>query len=192
MIKKIIAFAQEIRSHMSSRQFRFFYSHVTIKRRFGDTHAYVNTLDLITWDKAPATKTMTIYIDDDWNACAPVRKMTWVNQLSGYETRQRTEARMTVGSLRTASDRKNATRSLYANSLTCDMRAASSRASAIVKKKTSVIANIMTSRVALVAMRIDRASRILLRSGSNYAYRSQSILRTCRMSRKESSQESVF
>lgn len=31
------------------------------------------------------TKTMTIYIDDDWNACAAVRKMTRVNQLSGFE-----------------------------------------------------------------------------------------------------------
>lgn len=81
------------------------------------------TILLITWERAPARKTMTIYIDDDWNACAPVRKMTWVNQLSGYETRQRTEARITAGRfVCTASDRRNAARSLYANSLTCDTR----------------------------------------------------------------------
>lgn len=110
------------------------------------THVCKYIILLITWERAPARKTMTIYIDDDWNACAPVRKMTWVNQLSGYETRQRTEALMTAGSLCTASDRKNAARSLYAK-VSDVWYKCSTRASAIIEKKTPVIANVMTGRV---------------------------------------------
>jgi len=110
---------------------------------------------------------MTIYIDDDWNACASVRKMTWVNQLLGYETRQRTEARMTAGSLCTVSDRKNAMRSLYANSLMYDMKCCI-LPSAIVKKKMPINANVMTRPCHICPPRTTNTLTNTLQDSSNY------------------------
>jgi len=89
---------------------------------------------------------MTIYIDDDWNACAPVRKM-WRESTSCRDTKRGSEPRRgwqpVVYVLRQI---ERTQRVLYTLTLTFDTNAASSRATAIVnvKKKTPVIANVMT------------------------------------------------
>jgi len=62
----------------------------------------------------------------------------WVSQPTVGDTKR--SADDSGSGLCTASDRKNAAHSLYANFLTYDVNVASTRASAIIEKKTPVIA----------------------------------------------------
>jgi len=109
---------------------------------------------------------MTIYIDDDWNACAPVRKM-WRESTSCRDTKRGSEPRRgwqpVVCVLRQI---ERTQRVLYTLTLTFDMNVPPARQQ-LSKRKRLLSRMLWLGRVAL-----HRALQMLLQADSNYAYRS--------------------